>query len=94
MSSELEKQAVDDVFVLPGIALMGESTVLFGAPGSAKTLSSMALLIESINAGTIDPDRVFYVNVDDNLKGLTQKLRIAEEYGFHMLAGPPTYATY
>ena len=86
MSAELEKHAVDDVFVLPGIALMGDSTVIYGAPGSSKTLLTLYLLTKSIDAGAIDPDKVFYVNVDDSLRGLTQKLVIAEEFGFHMLA--------
>ncbi|MBL4743525.1 MAG: hypothetical protein JKX87_02640 [Cycloclasticus sp.] len=29
---------------------------------------------------------IYYVNADDNQKGLTEKLEIAEQYGFHMLA--------
>jgi hypothetical protein len=44
------------------------------------------LLIELIKAGRIDPKTVYYVNVDDDFPGLVDKLALAEEYGFHMLA--------
>ena len=34
----------------------------------------------------MNPDKVFYVNVDDTATGLLQKVRLAEDYGFHMLS--------
>jgi hypothetical protein len=43
------------------------------------------LLIATIMQGLIKPEKLFYVNVDDSLMGLIEKLRLAEEFGFHML---------
>jgi hypothetical protein len=34
----------------------------------------------------VDPAKVYYINVDDTTRGLLEKLQIAEEYEFHMLA--------
>jgi hypothetical protein len=34
----------------------------------------------------VNPSDVYYVNVDDNYPGLVEKLTIAEQFGFHMLA--------
>ena len=44
------------------------------------------LLSRAIEAGIIDPSKVYYVNVDDSQAGVIQKLRLAEEYGFHLVA--------
>jgi hypothetical protein len=46
-------------------------------------------LIQAISAGLIKGDDVFYVNADDTHKGMVTKLKIAEEYGFNVLA--PNY---
>lgn len=86
MSLELEQQATEQVAVLGSLALQGQATVFYAAPNSGKTLISVSLLIEGIAAGRISPGLVFYVNCDDSSKGLADKVRIADEYGFHMLA--------
>ena len=86
MSSELEKQIMEARYVLDEIALMGEATVLYAQPNTGKTLLTLNLLVESIRQRRIDPDKVYYINVDDSLSGLHQKLLVSEEYGFHMLA--------
>jgi hypothetical protein len=46
----------------------------------------MWLLAGGIEAGTIDPGNVFYINADDNHKGLVNKTELAEKLGFEMLA--------
>ena len=86
MSGEMARLAVDAVYVLWLIALMGQATVIYAAPNTGKTLIILFLLIEAIKNGRVDPSNVYYINVDDTHMGLTEKLRLAEEYGFHMLA--------
>ena len=86
MSEEMEKHSVDAVFVLGQIALQGQATVIYAAPNTGKTLITLSLLIEAIKDGRVDPANLYYINVDDTPIGLTEKLRLAEEYGFHMLA--------
>ena len=85
--AEIEKNSVEAKPFLGGIALFGQSTVIYAAPNSGKTLITQSLLIGGISNGTIEhPSKVHYLNMDDTSSGLVEKSRIAEEYGFHMLA--------
>ncbi len=86
MSAELEKQTVAQVRILGEIALMGQSTMIYAAPNTGKTLITLFLLIEGIKQGLIDPSKLYYLNMDDSGAGLLIKLRMAEEYRLHMLA--------
>ncbi len=86
MSAEVEKQTVAQVRILGEIALMGQSTMIYASPNTGKTLITLFLLIEGIKQGRIDPSLLYYLNMDDSGPGLLVKLRMAEEYRFHMLA--------
>ena len=86
LSSQYEQQMLDDVFILGGIALLGQWTTIYAQYNTGKTLLVLYLIIESITNGVIDSKAIFYVNADDNHNGLTEKLKLAEEYGFGMLA--------
>lgn len=91
-SAEFEAEMLEDTFVLGEIALLGQWTVVFAPPNTGKTLIAFWLLILGIKNGDIDPECVFYINADDSHAGLTTKLKLAEKYGFHMLA--PGYADF
>lgn len=86
LSGEYEKQMLDDVFVLGDIVLQGQWSVIYAQYNTGKTLLVLHLLMESISKNVIDPCNVYYINADDNHVGLTQKLKLAEEYRFYMLA--------
>lgn len=86
MSDELEKNVVDAVPLLGELALMGQATVLFAAPNTGKTMITISLLIDAIKDDRVDPAKVYYLNMDDSGTGLLEKNRIAEEFGFNMLA--------
>ena len=66
--------------------VFGQATAYYAKPNSGKTLLTICLLIEAMKKGEIKADDVFYINADDNYKGLVTKLEIAEKYGFNMLA--------
>jgi hypothetical protein len=85
-AASMEARMLDDKFILGRLAILGQSTAFYAKPNAGKTLLTIWLLIEAIRSGEIDGDGVFYVNADDNHKGLTQKLKLAEREGFHMLA--------
>ena len=85
-SEFLEREAVLQKPLLGNLALMGQSTVFYAAPNTGKTLIILWLLSRAIEAGIIDPSMVYYVNVDDSQAGVVEKLRIAEQHGFHLLA--------
>jgi hypothetical protein len=87
--AEMEAQMLRDVFVLDGIALLGQLTAIYAKPNAGKTLTTIYMLIESIKAGRIKGEDVFYINADDSGNGLTAKVRIAVKYGFGMVA--PSY---
>jgi hypothetical protein len=88
-SQEMRQQMLEDKFVLNGIAILGQATALYAKPNSGKTLLTIHLVCEGIKSGELNADDVFYVNADDNFKGLVTKLEIAEKYGFNMVA--PSY---
>lgn len=82
----LKREVVEQRHLLDQIALMGQATVLYGAPNCGKTLLTLWMLIQAIVRRRVDSTRVFYVNVDDSLSGLIVKLELAEEHKFHMLS--------
>lgn len=83
---EVEKLASDRRHIMGRIALEGQATCIYAAPSTGKTLLSLHLLVEGVLTNGTDPARIFYVNMDDNPDGLVEKVRLAEEYGFHMVA--------
>ena len=85
-SAEIEKSVVESVQILGELALLGQATVLYAAPNTGKTLIALSLLTDAVKEGRVDPSNVYYLNMDDSGQGLLEKVRIAEEYGFHMLA--------
>lgn len=89
-SEAMKEQMLADVFVLGRMAILGQFVVFYAAPNLGKTLLIIWMIIQGIRSGNIDPSDIFYVNADDNHKGLVFKLALAEKYGFHMLA--PGYA--
>ena len=75
-----------DIFVLKNIAIMGQWTTIYGAPNSGKTLIANWLLKEAILSNEVDGEMVFYINADDNFRGLVEKIELAELWGMHMIA--------
>ena len=89
---EMEAQMLADVFVLDGIALLGQLTTIYAKPNAGKTLTTMYMLTESIKAGRIKGKDVYYINADDSGNGLTAKGKIANKFGFGMVA--PGYGNF
>ncbi|HRF13742.1 MAG TPA: bifunctional DNA primase/polymerase [Candidatus Accumulibacter phosphatis] len=85
-SDELEKQSVGQVTIFGDMILQGQASVIYAKPNTGKTLLACHLIVEAIQAKRIDPSKVYYINMDDNGHGLAEKNRIADEFGFHMLA--------
>lgn len=84
-SAELEKQLLDDKFILGRIAILGQATVIYAPPNTGKTLLMLALLRDGIISGEVEAGNIYFINADDHFKGAVQKLKLAEEYGFKML---------
>ena len=85
-SQDLAALLTDQVYVLDPIALKGQSTVIFAAPNTGKTLTALSLLIDAIQDGRINGEDVYYLNLDDSLQGLTEKVAILEDIGINVLA--------
>jgi len=61
----MREKMLNDVFVMDGVALLGQITALYAAPNTGKTLLTLKMLIESVEAGRISGDDVFgYVAVN------------------------------
>ena len=79
--AERMKLCREAVFVLPQIALLGQSTVIFAAPNTGKTLLSLWLLLR-----VKDPSyKVIYLNADDGYEGATEKAKILNNTDICML---------
>jgi hypothetical protein len=85
-SESMKKQMLEDTFVLGRMAILGQFVVFYAAPNIGKTLLVLWMIIRAIEEGQIKASDIFYINADDNHKGLTFKLTMAEKHGFHMLA--------
>ena len=85
-SRVMKKQMLADRFVLDRIAILGQATTIYAKPNTGKTLLVLWMLIESIKAGRVNGEDVYYINADDDYKGLVFKTELAEQYGFHMLS--------
>ena len=85
-SATLKKQILAEVHVLQSLAILGQWTTLYAAPNTGKTLLTIWLLIEQIEKGRLNARDVFYVNADDNFRGLVDKLTIFESHGIQCIA--------
>ena len=83
-STELKRKMLSDVFIMDRIAILGQWTAIYAAPGTGKTLLTLWMLRDQISRGLIQGNQVFYVNADDNYKGMTEKLEIAEKFGLQV----------
>ncbi|QYE35134.1 AAA family ATPase [Polymorphobacter sp. PAMC 29334] len=83
---EVAERAQAQVPLLGSVCLAGQATIWFAGPNTGKTLMALRLLIDAIQAKRIDPNNVYYVNVDDSSSGLATKLNMLEEFGVHVLA--------
>jgi len=84
-SREMRNKMLTDVFVMKGICIQGQWTVIYAPPNSGKTLIVIWLLFEQVKAGLIQGRNVFYVNADDTYKGGVEKTELAEIYDVKML---------
>ena len=66
--------------------MLGQWTTIYAAPNTGKTLLTLWLLKENLLSNNLDGDFVFYVNADDNFKGIVEKTELAEQWGFHIIA--------
>lgn len=88
-SEQMRKQMLEDKYILKGLAIYGQYTVFYASPNVGKTLLVIWMLTKAIEAGEIEGGDVYYINADDNHKGLTEKVQMAEKHGFQMLS--PSY---
>lgn len=86
LASTMEGKMLEDKFVLKQMAILGQSTVIYAKPNAGKTLLTLWLVIDGIKSGEVKAEDVFYINADDNYKGLVHKLKLAERNGFNMLS--------
>jgi hypothetical protein len=85
-ATDLELQAEEATPVLGSLALKGQATMLYAAPNTGKTLLALFLLDQGTREGRINAECCYYINCDDTLRGLAEKVRILEETGVHVLA--------
>jgi len=90
MSAALHLDRLDEMinnseYVLKDIIPAGTISLFFGKPNAGKTLMLLGLMIDAIRNGHLKPERLIYINEDDNLEGYAKKAHIAQKHGFMML---------
>ncbi|MFA5904988.1 MAG: hypothetical protein WC836_13715 [Desulfobacula sp.] len=85
-SKAMEEKMLNDTYIMGRVAIMGQFTIIFAQYNVGKTLMALYFIIEAIKNDLVKGDDVYYINADDTFKGLVYKLKIAEKWGFHMLA--------
>jgi hypothetical protein len=84
--NELEKQAVAQAPLLGDVCMTGDVTLWGAPPNSGKTLFAIGLLADAIIRKAIEPERTFYLNMDDSMSGVAEKVKILQDYDVHVLA--------
>ncbi len=83
---KLHARAVDTKPLLGEFIMAGQTTVIYARPNAGKTLTIIRLILDAVEEERLDPDALFYVNADDNGKGLAEKVELLERVGAHVLA--------
>lgn len=66
--------------------MSGDVTLWGAPPNSGKTLFVIGLLADAMMQKAIQPERTFYLNMDDSMAGVAEKVKILQDYGVHVLA--------
>jgi archaellum biogenesis ATPase FlaH len=83
---EMEKKMLDDKYVLPRIAILGQITHIYAKSNVGKTLLTIYLLINAVERGDIKGEDVYYINADDDMKGLITKGKMLKKYKIKTLS--------
>lgn len=85
-TSQLESQMVEEKCIFGKLFLQGQANGIFSPPNMGKTALALHLSCMAISTGALDPKKLYYINMDDNGSGLVAKNKLADEFGFNMLA--------
>ena len=81
----LKLRVMNEVYAIDKIALTGQITILYAEPNCGKTLLTLYSLIESVKAGRIKGEDVFYINADDDFNAMITKAEILKQYGIQCI---------
>ena len=84
-STEMRTQMMEDEYALADIAIIGQWTTFYAAPNTGKTLLTLWMLMQQVQAGKLQGQNVYYVNADDNYRGAVEKLEILEKLNIQVL---------
>ena len=82
----MREKMLHDKYIMHGIALLGQITVIFAKPNTGKTLLTLWMLVESASTGIIEGNNILYINADDTYRGLLEKSELVAPHGIIMLA--------
>jgi hypothetical protein len=77
----MRKRSQEAVFILPDVALSGDSTLINASPNTGKTLITLWLL----SKGDLKGKEIFYINADDSFNGSIEKMEVLNQFGVNTL---------
>lgn len=83
---EVEQVAGNRSLILDRLLLRGQLAILYGPPGVGKSAILTELTRRDLKGGVLDPERVMYIDLDNNPDGLLDRIRTLKEVGCHVLA--------
>lgn len=78
---ERMQEMEDDVFILGGMAALQQMTTFFAKPNTGKTLITLKLIIDDVEAGRVAGEDVYYINADDGGSGAMRKAAELANHG-------------
>jgi archaellum biogenesis ATPase FlaH len=84
--AQLEEEAVAKLPLLGDVCMTGDVTLWGAPPNSGKTLFAIGLLADAVMKRAMQAERAFYLNLDDSMSGVAEKVTILQDYGVHVLA--------
>ncbi len=87
--SEIEANMMNEDFIFNRMALSGQITLFYSSPNTGKTLFFLRFLLDAVEGERVRGEDVFYINADDNTRGLHLKGNLIADSKIEMVS--PAY---
>jgi len=87
--AEIEANMMNEDFIFHRMALSGQISLFYSSPNTGKTLFFLKFLLDAVEHKKVRGEDVFYINADDNTRGLYIKGKLLADSKIEMVS--PAY---